>query len=222
MWWIMSHASHIMNESCHMYERMCHATYPSFVEESFHVYMLAIVHIWISQVTCMHESCHVYSYDIWTSRVAYMNESCHTYEWVMSHTCMNHVIYMNKSFHIYERVISHIWISQSTYMNKSRHIYEWVTSPTHTCIYVYTHIHTHARSLPIHTFSLTYTSSLSHTHTLTHIHRLVRASHQQTKLTKDDCVALDVHLVHWIYILKNMVLFAQCLVRASCQQARVD
>jgi len=42
-------------------------------------------HIWMSHVTCMNESCHIYE---WV--MSHMNESCHTYEWVMSHIWMSH------------------------------------------------------------------------------------------------------------------------------------
>jgi len=59
---------------------------------------------WISRVTYIHESCH-----IWMDR---------THGWVTSHIRMSHVTHMN---------CSHIWMSH-TYMDESCYAYEQVMS----------------------------------------------------------------------------------------------
>jgi len=56
---------------------------------------------------------------MWMSHVTYMNESCHMYEWVTSHIWMSHVKKMNESCHVDERVMSRkrmslvVWVSVS-------------------------------------------------------------------------------------------------------------
>ena len=74
-------------------------------------YVPVVTHIWMSHVTCVHESCHMYAWVssyVWRSHVARMDESCHTYEWVMSHIWLSHVIHINESCHTYKWVMSHI------------------------------------------------------------------------------------------------------------------
>ena len=92
------------------------------MNESCHTYEWVMSHIWMSHVTHMNESCHIY-----------MNESCHTYEWVssqkwnMAHrdiitpqSAMSHGTHMHDPWRTYARVISHAWMSHITHMNESQ------------------------------------------------------------------------------------------------------
>jgi len=86
-----------------------------------------MLHIWMSHVAHMNESCHTYEWvmsHIWMSHAAHMNESCHTYEWVMPHIWLSHVTHMTESCRTYEWVMSHVWMSHVTHMNESCHTYE--------------------------------------------------------------------------------------------------
>jgi len=47
---------------------------------------------------------------IWMSHVMHMYESCHTCVWVMRHICTSYVTRVNESCHTYEWVMSHVWI----------------------------------------------------------------------------------------------------------------
>ena len=114
--------------------------------ESCHTYEWVTSHIWMSDVTHMHESC-----------LTRMYESCHTYECLAAHMWMSHVTHVNESYHTCEWVISHMWMSHGprvheswptvlraaqrhhlsshmkshvTHVNASCHTYEWVMSHT--------------------------------------------------------------------------------------------
>jgi len=117
-----------MKEPCHTYEwAMSHI-------------WIVTSHIWMSHVTQMNESHHMYEWatsHMWMSHVTHMNEACHTYEWVMSHIWMRHVTHMNESCHngvpwvmsqLIVCVMSHIWMSHVTHMNEPCHTYEWAMS----------------------------------------------------------------------------------------------
>jgi len=59
-----------------------------------------IARSWMSHVTHMDESCHMYEWNM------NMSASCHTHEWKMSHTCTKHATYMNDQCHMYDWVMS--------------------------------------------------------------------------------------------------------------------
>jgi len=115
------------------------------------------LHIWMSHVPQMNESCptyecieiflgemEFYSFEshlhmsshtcesvtshTWLSHVTHMNESRHTYDWVILHIWMSHVTRMNESRHTREWVTLHTWLSHVTHMNESSYTYEWVMS----------------------------------------------------------------------------------------------
>jgi len=74
--------------------------------DTSHTYGWVTAHIRMSHVT--HDEV---SYEqlyapkvlhLWVSHVTHMNESCHTYEWAKSHIRMSHVTHMNESGHTYE------------------------------------------------------------------------------------------------------------------------
>jgi len=127
-------------------------------------YEWVMLHICMSHITHMSESCHTHagveSCHMWMSHVipvnesctgTYMNESCHTYERVMSHICMSHVPYEWVTSHIWLRikscptcewVKSHMWMSHVTNTNKTCPTHEWVmagTASTHICPLHYRH-----------------------------------------------------------------------------------
>jgi len=83
------------------WDMLCH-----LMTESYPTYEWVMSHIWISHVTHIHMSCHLYD---WVTS--------HIYEWVMSQICMIHVTRMNASCHTYEWVMSHIWMSHRTHVN---------------------------------------------------------------------------------------------------------
>jgi len=79
------------------------------------MYKWVILHIKVSYVKHMNESCHTYE-----EVISHMNESCHTHKWVMSHIWMSYVTY--------ELFMSHTWRSPATHMKASCHTYKWVKS----------------------------------------------------------------------------------------------
>ena len=86
-----------MNESCLVWIR--HVTYERVMSHVAHAWF--VFHQWFT-----HEWV-IYTYNcvmlhLWMSHVTHMNESCHTYECVMSHIWMRHVTHMNESCHTYE------------------------------------------------------------------------------------------------------------------------
>jgi len=92
------------SHSISMYHETC-------IRGSWHTYRWVMSHMWISQVTRIHESCHKYEWvrsHIWMSQVTHMNESDHTYEWIRSHISMSHVTHMNESCHPHEGVKSRL------------------------------------------------------------------------------------------------------------------
>ena len=113
--------SHVIctNESCHIYQRVCH------------------IYGWDMSHTRMSESCYTCFHETIRQWFTYTDESCHVYKWVMSYIWMSHVThisinpfqphrrllltYMNESCHIHERVMSHIQIYHVEYMNGSCH-----------------------------------------------------------------------------------------------------
>jgi len=76
---------------------------------------------------------------LWMSHVTRMTESCHTYEWVMSCMFLMHVIRTSQyeSNHTYELAMLHSWTSHITHINESHvqmsHTYEWVTRKNKSC-----------------------------------------------------------------------------------------
>jgi len=95
------------------------------------------VKIWMWTYECV--KCVTWLIHMWISHVTRINESCHTYEWVMSHRWVSHVTHIN------EWVMSHISMSHVTHMqrgvtdvNQSRHPYSRVLLPMQmrqvTCI----------------------------------------------------------------------------------------
>jgi len=100
---VMSH----MNESSHTYEWV-----------TPHICLNESYHEWMShELIAFHER--VMSHG-WMSHVTYMSESCHIYEWVMSHIWMSHVTHMNESCHTYEWALSHTYLYESCQINQSR------------------------------------------------------------------------------------------------------
>ena len=84
-----------MKRSYEMTETDCRAKITS---ESWHTYEYVMLHVWMSHITRINESWHVWNNRdrlpgedhkwvmayLWRSHVARMNESCHTYQWVIS------------------------------------------------------------------------------------------------------------------------------------------
>jgi len=81
----------------------------------------ANLHVCLSHVTCMNESCHTCEWvtsHVGTSHCtqipkkasARKRESCHVREWVMSHMWLSHVKRKNESCHTDKGVMSQIWM----------------------------------------------------------------------------------------------------------------
>ena len=96
--WIMSHI------------RMSHGTECERV----------VSHMWVSHVTCMSESCHVYMWvmwqGVWDYTLTHTTIGFGIFKWVVSRIWGSHGA-------AYERVMSHIWVSPVTYMSESCHTY---------------------------------------------------------------------------------------------------
>ena len=108
-----------IDESCHVYFFMGMPTLDAQHEEAQCAALCKAGIIWMSHVTYMNESCHIYEWvmsHIWMSHVPQMNESCPTYEWVMSHmyrcgVCHSHQRQRSAFRESYEYVMSHMQMS---------------------------------------------------------------------------------------------------------------
>jgi len=143
MW--MSHVTRT-NESCQTCKWVIsppHEWVMSHKVESCHTRVSDMTHISHSDVSC-HNACHMSHViiHVWMSHVTRMNESCHTYKWVISHIWMSHVTHTNAcicaatwlsargivwckwSCHRYMRHVTRMNESCRTRMNESCHTYE--------------------------------------------------------------------------------------------------
>ena len=103
---------------------------------SYHIYewvmshiWTTISHIWMSHVTHMNRSYHIYECVIshmWTGHITYMNESPHTEEWIMS-TCQWVTSHIAKI----QNAACHIRMSHFAHTNASCRTEEWVASYIH-------------------------------------------------------------------------------------------
>jgi len=112
------------------------ARYPWETVSLLRVYGWVMSRVWMSNVTRMNESSHV-----WKSHVTSVKEMSvrrpwetislrRVYKWLMSYTWISHVAY--------EWVMSHVWTSLVTCMNVSCHMYECVVS--HVCDDLYINV----------------------------------------------------------------------------------
>jgi len=133
--WVMSHIwiSHFacMEESCHTYEWVIH------MNESCHF-------IWISPVTHINDSSHMYFSCVWRQSIRCCSTAHSCGNWVHTscgvyllhlHIWMRHVARMNGSCYTFEWGMPadewgmlHIWMSHVTQSIEALHIYKWVTS----------------------------------------------------------------------------------------------
>ena len=165
IWWVTSHVCRI--ECVTLCWTSCERVM-SHMDESRHIYAESDArhfarhlvnessYIWMSHVTHMQKSCHIWMSRVifgcvvsrkrmdhikcanllWTRRIwciilcwiFFWWVISRRYDWVMSHTWRNHATHMNESCHTYKWATSHIQMSHVTHMNESCHAYEWVTS----------------------------------------------------------------------------------------------
>ena len=107
--------------------------YHTCMNESCHIYIWVMLHVWMSYVTYTFKSCHIYSWhQFWcyplastalhpksTSHITNMDESHYVferamwyiYEWATSRTWMSRVTHTNESCHVYEWALSHTWMT---------------------------------------------------------------------------------------------------------------
>ena len=116
------------------------------MNKSCRAYWWVMSRVLLSQVTCVHESCHTTE---WVT--SHMNKSRHMYEWVMSHVCMSHVTCMDEWRHACRWVMSHALMSQAISVHGSRHTfridgacgtYMWLVFMRYdACVHLPCHMH---------------------------------------------------------------------------------
>ena len=81
-----------------------------------------ISHLWMSHVAGDAEGNACFMLHVWMSNVTRVNESCDTREWVMSHARVSHATSVNTSFHMgrREELMCHV-----TRVNESCHTWVW-------------------------------------------------------------------------------------------------
>jgi len=98
-----------------------------------HAFIWVMSPWWMSHVTRMNESYHMYDGLLVHSkcrvkRHTHLVESCRKFGWVMSHIRLSHVAHLVASCRTFGQVMSHIWLSHVAHLVESCRTFGWVMS----------------------------------------------------------------------------------------------
>ena len=154
-----------------------HWRHITFAYESFQILFLrdqwVISHVWMSHVTRMSESCHIYervTSHVSRSHVTCMKESWHLYEGVMAHVWTNHVTCLNVLWHFFWELIvlcfqqlSFRGLGMPLIADRIGQLCEKWHTYIYTCIHTYTYLY-------IHIYIYIYVHTYIHVHMYIYIH----------------------------------------------------